>query len=256
MKKNAAKKSKLRSRGKNFPWTRAEFDEKVKKAVKYYWQKRSVQAEKQKNAGKKDAGTRGEVTGGKHLDAFARLIFDIGTAAGYKASEMFDGRTFPIPGYYRPQKNWDIVFAREGRLIAVVELKSQHGSFGNNCNNRTEEVLGVSHDFWRAYREKFLGTLTAPWTGYFFLCEKSDVSMRPVRTGLRKSFLPPAPEFADSSYLRRYELLCERLMLERDFTAASLLPTTRSGAVCPCENKELSPWSFCTSLYRHLAANV
>lgn len=39
-------------------------------------------------------------------------------------------------------------------MIAAVELKSQVGpSFGNNCNNRTEEAIGTAHDFWTAYRE-------------------------------------------------------------------------------------------------------
>lgn len=239
----------------DFPWTKIEFDKKVQNAVKFYWRTRTGQARRQKKAGKTDAGIRGEVTGGKHLDAFARLIFEIGAAAGFKKNEMFEGSDFPIPGYYRPQKNWDIVFAKEGRLIAVVELKSQSGSFGNNCNNRAEEVLGVSHDFWRAYRERVLGTLTAPWIGYFFLLEKSDASTRPVRTGLRKSFLPPMDEFTDASYMRRYELLCERMMLERDFTAASLLATTSSGVICPGENEELSIWNFCNSLYNHLVVN-
>lgn len=240
----------------SFPWTRTEFDERVRKAVGYYWRKRSGQAKRQKKSGKSDAGTRGEVTGGKHLDAFAKLIFDVGSAAGLKASEMFDGRDFPIPGYYRPQKNWDIVFAKGGRLIAVIELKSQSGSFGNNCNNRAEEVLGVSHDFWRAYRERILGTLTQPWIGYFFLLENSNASTRSVRTQTRKSPLPPMAEFVDSSYLRRYELLCERMMLERDFTATSLLATTSKGAIRPCENEALSLWNFCVSLYKHLVANA
>lgn len=239
-----------------FPWSREEFETRVQQAVKYYWRKRSAQALRQKKSGNTDAGTRGEVTGGKQLDAFARLLFDVGRAAGYKASEIFDGRVFPIPGYYRPQKNWDIVFAKEGRLIAVVELKSQSGSFGNNCNNRVEEVLGVSRDFWRAYKEKVLGTSIAPWSGYFFLMGKTCESTRPVRTGLRKSFLRPMPEFADSSYMRRYELLCERMMLERDFTATSFLAATERGDICPCTNKELSFWSFCTSLYKHLLVNA
>ena len=239
-----------------FPWSRAEFDKEVQKAVEYYWRKRSGQAIRQRRSGRQDTGARSEVTGGKHLDAFVRLIFKIGSAAGFKPSEIFDGRDFPIPGYYRPQKNWDVVFAKAGRLVAVVELKSQSGSFGNNCNNRAEEVLGVSHDLWRAYREKILGTLVQPWIGYFFLLEESEESTSPVCTKMRKSFLQPMKEFVDSSYLQRYELLCERMMLERDFTATSLLATTDEGRICGLENDALSLWNFCTSLYRHLVANA
>ena len=41
----------------------------------------------------------------------------------------------------------------DGRLLAVIELKSQVGpSFGNNFNNRTEEAIGSAVDFWTAYR--------------------------------------------------------------------------------------------------------
>ena len=42
-----------------------------------------------------------------------------------------------VPGYYRASKNWDfLVVAPNGKLIALVEFKSQIGSYGNNFNNR------------------------------------------------------------------------------------------------------------------------
>ena len=57
-----------------FPWTEEAFAAKVQRAVKAYWAGRKAQAKKQKKAGKKDAGTRGEVTGGQHLNTFAHLV--------------------------------------------------------------------------------------------------------------------------------------------------------------------------------------
>jgi len=236
------------------PWTKEEIDADIKKAVAYYWRTRKGQSKKQVKSGVKDAGTRGEVTGGKHLDAFAKILFNIGKQAGFRANEMLPGKDFPIPGYYRPQKNWDFVFVKNGKLVAVVELKSQSGSFGNNCNNRTEEVLGVSHDFWKAYGKKVLGKTQEPWIGYFFLLEGEAKSEAPVKTQLRKSFLPPMKEFKDSSYMRRYEILCERLVLERDYSATSLLVTTKKGVIVEGRGKDLSFASFCESLYRHLVA--
>lgn len=40
-----------------------------------------------------------------------------------------------------------------GNLLAVIEFKSQLGSYGNNFNNRAEEAIGSSVDFWMAFRE-------------------------------------------------------------------------------------------------------
>jgi len=236
------------------PWTEDEMNADIKKAVAFYWRTRKGQSKKQSESGARDAGTRGEVTGGKHLDAFAKILFKIGKAAGFDKSEMINGKDFPIPGYYRPQKNWDFVFVKDGKLVAVVELKSQSGSVSNNCNNRAEEVLGVSHDFWKAYREKVLGDAPAPWIGYFFLLKGDAKSEAPVRMSMRKSFLPPMEVFKDSSYMRRYEILCERLVLERDYSATSLLVTTKKGEIVQGCNPRLSFASFCESLYRHLVA--
>ena len=54
-----------------------------------------------------------------------------------------------IPGFYRATKDWDlIIISPKGDLVAAIELKSQVGSYGNNLNNRTEESLGSSEDFW------------------------------------------------------------------------------------------------------------
>ena len=151
-----------------FPYTEEQFRKKVASAAAFYWKTRRQQAASQKKRGVKDAGSRGQVTGGRHLDGFARLIQEICIKAGFTKAEVSFDRAVPVPGYYRPQKNWDVVVMRDGRLVAAIELKSQSGSFGNNFNNRTEEVLGVSRDFWVAYRERVFGVTEAPWLGYLF----------------------------------------------------------------------------------------
>ena len=146
----------------SFPYTDDDMNKKIADAAAFYWRTRKRQAALQKKRGVLDAGTRGQVTGGRHLDGFAKLIQEICIKAGFKRSEVFFDRAVPVPGYYRPQKNWDVVVLRNGRLIAAIELKSQSGSFGNNFNNRSEEVLGVSRDFWLAYRERAFGVTEAP----------------------------------------------------------------------------------------------
>jgi hypothetical protein len=52
-----------------------------------------------------------------------------------------------LPGFFRPTKEWDLLAIHDGKLLAVIEAKSQVGpSFGNNFNNRTEEAMGSALD--------------------------------------------------------------------------------------------------------------
>ena len=224
-----------------FPYTEEQFRKKVASAAAFYWKTRRQQAASQNKRGVKDAGSRGQVTGGRHLDGFAKLI-----------QEVFFDRAVPVPGYYRPQKNWDVVVMRDGRLVAAIELKSQSGSFGNNFNNRTEEVLGVSRDFWVAYRERVFGVTEAPWLGYLFFLEDSPSSERAV--ALADSPLPPLPVFQGTSYLRRYEILCERLVLERDYTATALLVSDSKTASVRDGGESVGALKFFKSLYSYLSA--
>ena len=157
-----------------------------------------------------------------------------------------------LPGYYRAQKTWDVVILRDDRLLAALELKSQSGSFGNNLNNRTEEVLGLSKDFWTAYREKRFSSAPQPWLGYFFLLEHTGRSIRPVK--MKKSPFPADEAFMGASYLDRYRILCERLVLERDYTATAVIAAEKRtrGAKFTEPSESVSLSRFCTSLYKHL----
>lgn len=235
-----------------FPYSHSELKRKMTKAAGFYWRMRNRQAKLQLKRGVSDAGTRGQVTGGRHLDGFAQLVREVCVKAGFKKSEVFFDREVPIPGYYRPQKFWDVVVMRDGKLIAAVELKSQSGSFGNNFNNRSEEVIGVSRDFWIAYRERAFGVSDSPWLGYFFFLEDSPASGRVV--SLADSPLPPMAVFHNTSYLRRYEILCERLMLERDYTAAALVVSDKKTASVRDGGESVGAMKFFSSLYTHLAA--
>lgn len=243
---------------RTFPFSEKELEDRLKQAVAAYWRGRLAQARKQKRSGVRDAGTRGEVTGGHQLDAFGAILVELAHKAGFKQSEVSFLPPLAVPGWYRPQKKWDFAVCRNGRLVAVAELKSQSGSFGNNCNNRTEEVIGLAHDFWVAYREKTFGLVPQPWLGYFFLLEDSERSRTPVK--LHPSAIPPLEKFADTSYQDRYRILCETLMLERDFSATSLVLSQRPVRLSDASFSEPEPGlsfaSFCKSLYAHLVAHA
>lgn len=202
--------------------------EKFEQAIRSYWQVRQRQAEKQLSSGKADAGFRGAVTGGAHLDALAQLLEETFVDAGFPRTAVRRTTSIELPGYYRPTKKWDLVVIDQGRLIAAIEFKSQVGpSFGNNFNNRTEEAIGSAVDIWRAYEEGTFGAVR-PWLGYVFLLEECERSTTPVRVA--KSAFPVDPVFVNTSYKDRYRILCQRLVRERLYDAACFFTSSQDPA--------------------------
>ncbi|HET9064936.1 MAG TPA: PaeR7I family type II restriction endonuclease [Gemmatimonadales bacterium] len=233
-----------------YPWNAEESSKRVEAAVREFWTVRDAAGEAQRARGNVDAGTRGKVTAGKHLDAFAKLFLEVVCAAGFEQSEVHSGRNHNVPGYFRSQKCWDLVVIRDGRLCAAIELKSQVGSFSNNVNNRTEEALGSSTDFWVTFREGTLGP-RRPWLGYFMLVEDHPKSRKSIKN--HTSPLGIREEFLGSSYIDRYRILCERMVLEGQYSAAALLtaPIASPGAFSqPSEGLEVDV--FMRSLFGHL----
>lgn len=195
-----------------------KYRKSIDKAVKFFWQTRNKQL---KSKSTKDAGNRGAVTGGKQLDGFLDLFYKIAVNTGIPEECIFlKGNN--LPEFFRPTKDWDLlIIAPNKKLIAVIELKSQVGSFGNNFNNRTEEALGSAVDLWTAFRENAFPNQSAPWLGYFLIVEKCDKSVSPVR--ISEPHFSAFPEFKNSSYLDRYKLLCQKLMLERHYSQCGLI---------------------------------
>ena len=158
------------------------YSRRVSKAVKHFWKVRTRQHENQGAAsGRKDAGYRSAVTGGKHLDGFINLFSDLLAEAGLPDSSIHT-QTTTLPGYFRPAKKWDLVVVADGALLASIEFKAQVGpSFGNNFNNRVEEALGNSSDILTAYREGKFPLSQKPWLGWMMLLEETPRSSAPVR---------------------------------------------------------------------------
>lgn len=141
-----------------------------------------------------------------------------------------------LPGFFRPTKNWDFVITHRGQLVAVLEMKSQVGSFGNNFNNRCEEAIGSAADFQTAFRDGAFGpTPRKPFIGYLMLVEDCPKSRRKLKASA--SVFPAFPVFAGTSYIDRYQILCKRLVAENLYTAATVLtsPTNSlSGKYAQC----------------------
>lgn len=130
-------------------------------------------------------------------------------------------------------------------------MKSHAGpSFGNNFNNRVEEALGNSTDFWSAYEKSILPAYPAPFLGYIMLLEEMRESTSPVKTS--------QPHFAvdailrDASYRNRYQVLCDRLMRERRYSATAFITATKEGGSRGLYTEPLSSaafYAFASALY-------
>lgn len=205
----------------------AELDLKLKTAVSQFWSSRETQAQKQgAKTGIRDAGARAAVTGGSQMDGFVGLVRDLLEESGVDKPLVYCERYVELPGWFRPEKKWDLLVVVDGCLIAAIEFKSQVGSFGNNFNNRTEEGVGSATDLWAAYREGAFKPSTRPWLGYMMLLENALASTRPVRA--QEPHFSVFGEFKEASYARRYEILLTKLVRERLYDATCFLMSNSS----------------------------
>lgn len=198
----------------------------IAEAVRHFWDTRSGQAKKQQDAGHADQGARGAVTGGKQMDGFILLLRDIIKECGLPDNCIHTSTHLELPGYFRPEKKWDLIVVDRDALVAAIEFKSQIGpSFGNNFNNRSEEAIGAAQDIWTAYREGAFPMSRRPWLGYVMLLEDCPRSTSPV--SLRQPHFPVFPEFLDASYSARYQVLMSKLVRERLYNSTCFLLSSR-----------------------------
>lgn len=235
------------------------FEEKACEAVKAFWGNRDAARQRQIKSGKVDQGERAGVTAGKNMDGFIAMILDVVKANGMPNADIhLDRAVLTLPGFFRPTKLWDLLVIQDKELIAAIELKSQVGpSFGNNFNNRAEEAIGTAHDFWTAYREGAFGEQPRPFIGWLMLVEDAEKSRTPVRAA--SPHFEVFREFQDASYLERYDLLCQKLMKEGLYSAATLLTSPRNATLSGAFSGMSSMTSlktFVTSLAGHVAAEA
>ena len=192
------------------------------------------------------------------MDGFIDLFSDLIVDAGIPPECVFRKRAMELPGFFRPTKEWDLLVVKERTLIAAIEAKSQVGpSFSNNFNNRTEEAMGTALNLWTAYRERAFLTSPQPFVGYFFMLEDCDASKRPV--SVQEPHFKVFPDFRGASYMRRYEIFCRKLVLERHYTSSAFITSTSEDGLkgefnTPAEDLSLD--RFAKVLTAHIAAMV
>lgn len=239
------------------------FDDLIRQAIELFWNTRSKGAKTQ-------GGSRGHVISGKNLDGFLGVVNAVADHCGVPKSSIFTtGKSdLTLPGYYRPNKNWDVVIVQNCRLLAALEFKSQVGSFGNNFNNRSEEVIGNASDLWVAFQNGAYHpsnhknppvTSTskdprAPFLGYLMLLQECDKSTKEVKADSAHYHL--FPEFNGASYAKRYQILCERLMEQKLYDAASLVLSKGPEGKKLGDYRSLSPATGIKNLFIDLAASL
>jgi hypothetical protein len=226
-----------------------DYEHKAHDAVKAFWGNRQAARQKQIESGKSDQGERAGVTAGNNMNGFQALMLDVVRANGLAHAEIHQKRAMlTLPGYFRPTKLWDILVIHRSELVAAIELKSQVGSFGNNFNNRTEESIGTAHDLWTAYREEAFGKQPRPFVGWLMLVEDAPKSRATVKDS--SPHFPVLEAFKGASYLKRYDLLCQKLVQEQLYTTAALITSPRRAA----ETGEFAEMSAMTGLKTFVAA--
>lgn len=204
----------------------SRLEDRLGQAVAAFWGTRKRQQRQQARRGVKDQDTRGAVTGGGQLDGCVDLVADLLTDMGVPSESIYRRKQTELPGFFRATKQWDLIVVVDGKLLVSIEFKSMVGSFSNNYNNRAEEAIGNAADLWTAYRDGAFQQSCRPWLGYFMLLQDEPGSQKPVR--LAEPHFPAFKEFRNTSYAKRYELLCRKLVRERLYDAACLVVSKKS----------------------------
>jgi len=230
-----------------------KLDELTASAIAAFWSGRDQQLKKQLDSGKKDQGTRGAATGGKHFDGLLLLLTESLKAAGVPESSIYAQSKLEIPGFYRPTKKWDLLVVHKGRLLVALETKAIVGSFGNNCNNRAEEAIGNAADLWRAHKDEAYVSAVRPWLGFVFIVEDAQKSSGAV--AVKEPHYKVLKEFKGASYKDRCRLLCRKLMLDGQYTATAFI-TTKKDHSYNQPDPDLRLETFIRSMCGHVQAHL
>ncbi len=248
----------------------ADFDARVSGAVRMFWGARGSG-----KVSKSQGGSRDSVVGGKNMDGFVGLLELVADHCGLPASAVHTRKSrVVLPGFFRATKNWDVLVIHERRLLGVFEFKSQVGSFGNNFNNRSEEVIGSAADLWVAHHHGAYGdgpyrspnrvgestpallnpTIQSdprpPFLAWLMLLEECEASMAPVRCD--EPHYPVFEEFRAASYARRYQVLCERLVERQLYSAAALELTIANSET----SRALSPATSIRNMFAEFSGKI
>ena len=117
--------------------------------------------------------------------------------------------------------------------------------------------MGSALDLWTAFREGAFNKGAQPFLGYFFMLEDSPASQSPVK--VKEPHFKVFPEFIGSSYAKRYELFCRKLVRERHYTAAAFIMSQGASGLKGTYHEpasDLTMTMFARALAAHISAHV
>jgi hypothetical protein len=114
-------------------------------------------------------------------------------------------------------------------------------------------MIGNAVDLRLAYDEGLLGSkLMPPWLGIFFVFEQLT-DTPPIVRDSRGQLYTPDRAFDNSSYVKRYQLLLQRLVDKGFYDAACLVSTRRDEGICDEPVAEVSVNSFRAAIAKRVA---
>ena len=194
-------------------------NDEVKALLINFWSQKNDAVRRLAEAG--IVGTGAQARNARHMESLATFVRQMFLEAGLSESDVRVNGV--IPGYYRRSKDWDIVATYKDNLVAVVELKSQVGSEGNNGNNRIEEALGNSRDASAAQElNQAFGNLPI-WTAFCVAFGSSPDDAKPTRAP--QSMFSLDPVFAGMTYARQWEIAVTRFIQTGAYDAGWMVTT-------------------------------
>ncbi|RTL67436.1 MAG: hypothetical protein EKK42_13885 [Pseudonocardiaceae bacterium] len=188
-----------------------------------WWAAKNNAVAKQAEQGRSGYGA--QARDAAHMKSISHFVKQMFIDAGLNEAEVTVDSV--VPGYFRRSKNWDVVAMHKGRLVGVVELKSQATSPGNNANNRIEEAIGSSVDM-KTVQEMTadfgsLGVWSAWCMTFARDCETGNPIQAPAKSRVRVPLTDPA--FANMTYSTQYGKAIERFISQKVYDAGWMLTT-------------------------------
>src|SRR5437016_5533040 len=93
-----------------------EIQKRLHGAIRHFWSTRETQAQRGSTSGSKDAGARSAVTGGAQMNGFINLVRGLLCENGLPKAHVYCEKYVELPGWYRPEKKWDLLIVSDGKL--------------------------------------------------------------------------------------------------------------------------------------------
>ena len=174
--------------------------------------------------------------------------------AGLSKASVHWNNKLELPGYYRPEKCWDLIVVVDRRLLAIIEFKARWPFLRQQLQQPDGGSPRNATDLWAAYREAH----SSPRNVHARLPLPSKrVAKSTAPVTVKEPHFPVFEEFKGASYAKRYEILLTKLLRERLYDGACLLLSTQDGGgrgEYREPSEELTFQKFAGSLLAHAIA--